>query len=440
MGEMTESNRARSLQLMAAIIIGGTPIWTVLFIWDFSDRQGGWPIFVRSNSLVAPMIELIIVLIVMATGFSPLQAIKKLPIWTKVALAFWLPITIATSFRAGNDHLLAILGFMKLFCAALFLLALIELRRKCNGSFFAATWFAIGCAVPVYILLWLIQMAITNPTGNDWITQIPGVNNIRHVGHFAFAGFFAGVASLILLRNDASVFRRWCVPVFFSSLGLALALWTGSRGPVLAVASGITVTIFVGSGFRRELGLFFAATTIIAATAVINLPVPHPIYGITGATGIADMEADASHDASSGRTQLWQGTTEKIQQKPFFGWGLEQFSAFGPDETIGMMHPHNYPLQLLFSGGFVSALLAALMAFPALRSWRWPFMQDIGLVGTGCVAGIIVYSMYDGALFFSYPIMIFLLAIASAVHPQEMLSEPDKSDSPDLTKSGKVTK
>lgn len=82
----------------------------------------------------------------------------------------------------------------------------------------------------------------------------------------------------------------------------------------------------------------------------------------------------------------------------------------------------------------MSALLAALVAFPTLRSWQWPFIHGIGLAGAGCAAGVIVYSMYDGALFFSYPIMIFLLAIASAVNPQEKQPGPDRSNSPALTK------
>ena len=417
MGASIKHEQTWLFKAVAAALIGGAPVWMVLLIGDLTDRRGGWPIFLRSNSLVVPFLEFVIIMVTMAVGFSPFQAIGQLPRLTKIAVVLWTAVSVVISFQQGNDYLGAIIGFLKLFLAGLFLLALVELRRASHDKLFATIWFSVGCAVPAYILLWSVQIAVTGTAGKEWVIQIPGVNNVRHVGHFAFAGFFAGVACLITFRDHASAFWRWCIPVFFASSALGLALWTGSRGPTLAMMAAIAVVLLLGTGFRRQLSLFFASSALIATVIVAYLPIPHPVYGISGATGVADVEAGPSHDGSSGRTKLWTESIEKIKQKPVFGWGVGQFSEFGPTDTLGMLHPHNFPLQLLFQGGVISVLLSILIVIPALRRWSWPDVQDIGLSGTGSVAGFIVYSMYDGALYFSYPIMIFLLAIATSVRP-----------------------
>ncbi len=419
MGVTIETEWPRLMRLTAAALIGCAPVWMVLLVWDFTDQRSAWQIFVRSNSFAIPLIELAFLLIVMARGFSPVQAISDLPKLTKIAALAWLTIAATISFRTGSDHLAALIGLMKLFIASLFLLALVALRRNGNGRLFSNIWFGVGCGTVIYAALWLVHIAITTPTGEEWVILVPGVNNVRHIGHFAFSGFFAAIACLILLRDNNNLLVRWGPPVLLAALSMGLALWPGSRGPTLAIAAGMAVIWLLGSGFRRQLGLFFGASLILSLGVVALLPVPHPIYGIFGATGVADVEAPAGHDASSGRNELWRQTFEKIEERPWLGWGVEQFSAFGPKDSLGTRHPHNFLLQISFSGGLVSALLALLIMCSALRYWRWPHGYGIGLVGIGGFVGIIVYSMYDGALFFSYPIMIFLLAIASAVKPLE---------------------
>jgi len=417
---------SRMVELAAAALIGGAPVWMVLIVWDFTDQRAGWQIFIRGNSFVIPLIELAFVLIAMAIGFSSRRAIVNLPGLTKIATLLWLPIVAVTSFQASNDLLGATIGLAKLFCATLFMLALVELRRAGHDRLFAVIWVGVGLGVACYLPIWMLFIAITKPAGNEWITLAPGVNNVRHIGHFAFAGYFAAVACLILFRDHARFAWRWAAPVLLASLSLGMILWPGSRGPTLAAILGMILVILLGAGFRRQLCLFFISSAFISTAVVATLPVPHPIFGIVESTGIADVQAGSDHDASSGRTELWRETIKKIEDKPLFGWGVEQYSALGPTFLHGTRHPHNFPLQILFSGGIISTLLAALIIFPALRRWRWPYHDGIGLAGTGCVSGIIVYSMYDGTLFFSYPIMLCILAIATSVNPAAQRHDPDR--------------
>jgi O-antigen ligase len=425
MGEDIGFKKLHWTQLAIVALLGGAPLWMVLSVWDFTDQRSGWQIFVRSNSFAIPLIEFVVVLAAMAIGFSPLRAINRLPLSVKLIVLVWLPITIWTSFQPGNDYLAAAIGMMKLFFAGLLLLALIELRRMLDDRLFIGIWLAVGCGAVLYIALWIMQILIAEPSGEEWIVQVPGVNNVRHIGHFAFAGFFAGLVCCISFRDNPNWIVRWGIPVLLAASSLGLALWPGSRGPTLAVICGMLIVVVLGAGIRKQLCAFFAMSALLSAAVVAMLPVPHPIYGLWGASGMADVQAGATQDASSGRIQFWRETVERIEENPMLGWGVEQFSTSGPNFMHGTRHPHNFILQVMFAGGAVSVLLTGLVMLFALKNWRWPRQAGIRLAGTGCVGGIAVYSLYDGPLYFSYPIMIFLLAIATSISPPPRPS-PDR--------------
>ena len=115
--------------------------------------------------------------------------------------------------------------------------------------------------------------------------------------------------------------------------------------------------------------------------------------------------------------ELWADAIERIIQKPWLGWGLNQFAKFGTDEPESFYHPHNFPLQLLFSGGVMSALVLLFIFIPTLRDWKWPYTHGPNAVGVGGVVGMLVYSLNDGALYFGYPTTIFLLLLATSIAP-----------------------
>ena len=413
---------------LAAIFIGFMPVWMVLVPLDITSDPEKWQIFVRGYSLTVPVVELLFVLAVMVGAFSPLDALKQLPNSSKIAILLWIVVTCFVSFQPGKDDLATFIGLVRLFVAALFFLALISLKNSLGPRFVPALWQAVGLGFLLYVGLWSFHIYINAPQGGDWVTRIPGVNNIRHTGYFAFAGVIAGLFGLISLQGGRYVWSKWSLVLLFSSTGLGLALWTGSRGPLLASLAAIFVTFCVAGEHRKKIAAFFVVS-VLAATAVVSLlPIPHPIYGISGATGAADIAVIEQADASSGRTELWSRTIDKIRERPLFGWGLNQFDASGPSNTGPYFHPHNFPLQIMFSGGIVSVLLVVFMFFPPLRQWKWPYTSGSSAAGVGAVVGMLVYSLYDGALYFGYPIMIFLIAIASSIAPITTRPAPYKSD------------
>jgi O-antigen ligase len=410
---------SRLFRLAAPVLIGGGAVWMVALPADYPYTHAGWAMFARRHSLAIPLAEFAFVLAAMSASFSPVRALNGLPVITKIALVVGVILSVLVSFQPQKDHVSAAIGITKLLITGLFLLALVDARKSTDEHFFSRIWLGLGCGTVIYVVLWIAQIHISPPNGDEWAFNLPGVNNIRHVGQFGFVGFFAGVVCLFFYRRHPNTLWRWCVPLLFATTGWGLSLWTGSRGPVLASTFGVIVLVILGVGFRRQLICFTIASVVVASISIAFLPVPHSTYGMWGATAVSDLQEGRGHDASSGRWKMWKEAKAKVQQKPLLGWGIEQFATSGPDDTLQTRHPHNYVLQILFSGGLVGLSLAAVVIFTVLRRWRWPYYGGIGLAGFGCVVAMLLYSLYDGALYFSYPIMIFVLAITTSIDPQQ---------------------
>jgi O-antigen ligase len=207
--------------------------------------------------------------------------------------------------------------------------------------------------------------------------------------------------------------------------GLAFILWTGSRGPLLAV---IVVTLCCFALFwneRRSIALYAFISIGLAIAIASLLPLPNPIYGVWQAFGLADVKSETLNAASSGRLETWKYTFEEALKRPFFGWGVNQYNHFLPDAREQLFHPHNYPVQLLFASGFGGAalLLVAVLAFvlPRLRT-----ITSDGQKFNGAFAlTLLFYSLYDGILYFAYPMMIFTLVFIGCLQPPPA---PDRSN------------
>ena len=421
------SNPLHKRAYLAAILIGLLPAWMILLPLDMTSDPEGWQVFVRSKSFAVPLAQLMFVLLAMSITFSPFRSICQLPHLTKVAVLLWLVVAGFVSFQAGKDHLSALIGIFKIIIACLFLLALVNLRVTYGTCFLTVLWAAIGVGAVFYTALWTIHIFMVSPQGNDWIGRIPGVNNVRHTGHFAIASVTGGLFTFLVFRRNSKILFRWIIPSVFVITGLGLALWTGSRGPLLASLITMGVTFCIALRRRRSVAIVCIVSVLAASAVVALLPVPHSIYGIAEATGWADVSAQGAHDASSGRKLLWTDTAKQIMERPLLGWGVEQFGMSSRSEVCQCLHPHNFPLQLMFSGGLLSLLLLSLIAFSAVRGRGLASINGPTAAGVGCVIGMLVYSLYDGALYFSYPIMIFLIAVATSIIPTSTQPADERS-------------
>ena len=75
---------------------------------------------------------------------------------------------------------------------------------------------------------------------------------------------------------------------------------------------------------------------------------------------------EQSGDISNGRELLYANTINEILEKPFFGWGCDQFYTHHD-----LNYPHNFILQILYDGGLLLFFILAIPLWYGLkRFWR----------------------------------------------------------------------
>lgn len=172
--------------------------------------------------------------------------------------------------------------------------------------------------------------------------------------------------------------------------------------------------------------IVLAAVVFAIAVAAI-IPVPHPAYGLERIFASA-LQTHGVDQLSSGRIQLWEDTISKVAAQPWLGWGIDQFRLSGPENSLGLRHPHQSVLQLLFSTGLAGVVALTLIAAPSLKHFPMTLASPARLAaGSYAVAGTI-YGLHDGFFYYTYPVMIYIVSIAMVLKPDAQTTASDRSD------------
>lgn len=414
------------LRLACIFLVGAAPALMAILPWDFGNDFGQYRVIMRGHSLVVPLLQCLIVLIVMAGGFSPYNSIRALPGLSKVGACLFCVIAAVGAFTVAKSPILVAVGMFKISIHALFFLAVIDQVENWRRRELMCFWFAISLGLLVFWFVWITNIWIFEPNGRDWVRLIPGVTNVRGLGFFAVAGFFAGMA--LAAKNK---FQEWQSPVFVlgvlvSVSALIMVLWTGSRGGLLAIMSGAGFIFVFAPALRKSVAVYFGLALILALAASYPLPIVNESYGLERIILSSSTISDGANP-SSGRTQMWAGTVQKIMDRPMLGWGIEQFAISGPEETLGFKQPHNMILQILFSIGFLGGLATLMILLPIASRVVFDISQPESVAAWGYVTGVIVFGLYDAAFYYPYPVMIFLIAAAIILTSEKPLIAPDRS-------------
>jgi O-antigen ligase len=405
---------------LSVMLVGMAPALMVLLPWDFGPDMNAYRGFMRGLSLTVTLVEILFILIALARGFSLFAAIRKLPELSKLGAALFLVTAIAGAALSAKVPIYALIGIGKIVIHGIFFLALRHEVVVGGRKFREALWLATGSGVLAYCLLWIANIVIYQPSGNDWIGLVPGLPHVRGIGFFALAGFFAGYCIYATADGGERPKITSAAGIAMSIVALVLVIWTGSRGSLLAIIAG-SIFVFVSAPtIRGKFAKYFGITAFLAIVVSQPLPIVHDAYGLQRIISSSSPIVDGD-DPSSGRTQMWLGTIEKIKERPIFGWGVEQFAIAGPERTLGFKQPHNMILQLLFSTG-VLGLLAMLMTVIPLASkieLGQPYPER--LAARGYVAGALMFGLYDAAFYYPYPVMVFAIAAAIMLAPEKQL-------------------
>lgn len=211
-----------------------------------------------------------------------------------------------------------------------------------------------------------------------------------------------------------AIIMFWPAALALSNIGksrkysVILVLVTG----FIATQFGIDLNfiIFISVGIAALIAmkfpkLVFSIVTFIAISLVVLAP---PIY--SNIATFAKLKFGDNLPMSYGRrADMWLYASEKIKEKPLFGWGLDGARNFqekvhyaGYEWAAIQMHPHSAPLHIWLEGGIIGATLVALIIlmgyFLALKSKKlsgknaWAY---VGVYSTILFGWSLSYSIWE---------------------------------------------
>ncbi|MBN8646349.1 MAG: O-antigen ligase family protein [Caulobacterales bacterium] len=165
---------------------------------------------------------------------------------------------------------------------------------------------------------------------------------------------------------------------------------------------GVGIAVLIATKFPKVVLSF---VTFIAISLVILAP---PIYSKTAILA-KNLLGDNLPMSYGRRADMWLYASEKIKEKPIFGWGLdgarnfqEKVNYAGYEWAAIQMHPHSAPLHIWLEGGIIGATLVSLIIlmgyFLVLRSKKlsgknaWAY---IGLYSTILFGWSLSYSIWE---------------------------------------------
>lgn len=419
-----ENAVAQKLPRLFIMVIALTPLLLAITPMAFTPQPENWQAFLRMHSFLVLPIELLAVFVLMHGGGSVVQGWRSIPNVTKVLIAIYAGVSIYISFQPPADAISAAVGLSRVGFAGLLALALLGSAGFADREW-RTFWAALGLGAVAYYGVFAAYVMSNTLTVQQWVGPFPGFNNIRHVAFLGLIGFGGGLGFVLLSGNVRDLRKTLIASLVLGVPALTFVLWTGSRGPLLAMTVATLCCFFLFWGRRRSIAIYSLTSLALAIAIASMLPLPNPIYGVLQAFGLADVNSETLNAASSGRLETWQYTFGKALERPLFGWGVNQYNHFLPDEREQLFHPHNYPVQLLFASGFggTALLLLAVAAFvlPRLRH----IYSDSQKFNGALLLTLLLYSLYDGILYFAYPMMIFTIVFIGCLQPPPA---PDRSD------------
>lgn len=248
---------------------------------------------------------------------------------------------------------------------------------------FTIASFLIPFVVEVNVRYTLKLMMALSAPAILWLNQI-----------FAFQAFYMDtismglcyafltpiVASIVYMfcffRSESFIQKIISICLFIINIVFLLYLFLyGSRGPILAAFSLFIVLLVIrvpvgGVGItysKKRIRLCIVAAIIIIG---MGFSIFYSLSDFFTSKGInvyfieKMIISEDAGDVSNGRTQLYEWAFSDFCQSPFWGRGVDRFSANHQVES----YPHNFILQILSDGGL---LLFFILFVPMIKRIRY---------------------------------------------------------------------
>ena len=409
MDEVSDLASTRSqCSFLPWLLIAAAPVIFAVVSWDaegIQDAPRGW---LRLMGAPIVGVELFVIAYALHRGLRPIQTLIHAPSWVNAALAGLAAVAFWTTVLVAIEPLWSLIRTGLWVVHLFFGVSVWHLARYSPPSVRRSIWPAVVIGLCAYAAILALFVAVSHPPQFNWMYFGLAVTNIRQVGVFSVVGAAAALA----LSAYAADRRTSLIAATAAAVLLALSFWSGTRGSLVALWASFAV----GGHFFRKLRTISAWVTVIGgslAGAAVSLlgSTPSPSFGVArlAASGTTDIEA-----FGSGRLALWRGAWDAIVERPFFGYGEGQFRWTVPEALGAYNHPHNILLQLAFQWGFIGTFLflglAAFVGWRCLDRLRGGRNTDAAASLVLC--SLVIMSMYDGTLFYSYPLMMVAMSLA----------------------------
>lgn len=403
----------------ALILVLLLPAIMALMPLDFGTGLTPYSTFVRSYSLHVSLFHVLFLLAALAGGFSVFAEWWNTPALSRAALFGLIALCLYTTLCVAPEQTKAMIGILQMVLLLFFFLCCRWLSQRFGPEFVRLIWLGIGFGVLFYLAIWAVSLSLYWPSEDQWVAAaVPGMANVRSVGFLSLAVFCAGLA-MATVRSGARLSAA--LGMLFFTAGWGSALWTGSRGAAFAIAMAAIVAIVLAAGARSRIAGLILLSFVAAIVLVYPLPYGSTDYGLQNF--MPGVQGSNIEGFSSGRTVIWAATFEMFKVNPLFGIGLDQFQFNGPEISRGWKQPHNWPLQILFSTGLLGLVLVSAALIP-LFPWRRDIWFDRqNLASLACLSGLLIYSAYDAAGYYLYPLTLAAIALAML-----QVSPPPASD------------
>ncbi|MGS0689163.1 O-antigen ligase family protein [Shewanella sp. 30m-9] len=305
-------------------------------------------------------------------------------------------------------------GIHLLFCATL-TYSLIQYRYSILSCFNAIA----GTIYFIATIFVIMQITGFPSTLYENTLSVPFACNIRYLGYLCCAS--TSILSVYLLQIQQ---RNLSIKVAISivyMVNLALLIWLGGRGSVIAYFS--TLSIYIAYLlYQRQLVLKHLIFIVILIICSIFLADWVSIFNWNGpgrfftSIELNNVE-EGLNKLSSNRIAIWTQTIIAITETPWFGLGPEGY-RFHPDHMFGLQ-PHNVILQLLITYGIIGGALIAYLYYRILKTAMkqlWTNTTGSKLESTIALIVIVslsIHGLVDGTFYHAQP--LYYLILASAV-------------------------
>ncbi len=409
-----------------AALASWIPLALLLLALPLLRERSSWLSGTQGEAQLVWLLELLYVALALLDRRLRLPSLASWPPSVRGALWLWLALSTLAVFASEHAAAAAVRHGQwlshGLFAVVLWgqLRALPRLAR------------GIACAIPAGLAIYTFALArfafeLDDPATFDWAWQLPGFDNVRHLGYYS-ATVTAFLAAWLVPRP-----RRWPrSPLVAAALtgSWTLLFWTGSRGAVVAVAGSLVAlwVLRVAPGWGRAL-VGVGLTSAIGAWLSTFLRAEQHSLGLGHVVGTTLEHATAAADLSTkldrmsgARLSMWSLALSELGEAPWLGLGPDGFSFV---EAAGIhLQPHSLVLQALLDWGVVAAacfaVVGGFIAVEALRRTRTPSgaaPQPLRLGALAALVAALVYSLLDANLYNGFPSMLSACLLALALQP-----------------------